>query len=405
MGDPSRVRVTGPLEFYADGFRTRLSNRGYTPYGAIGQVRLMAHVSRWLAAERLGVADLDVARVERFLTARRAEGYVQWCSPKAMVPLLEYLRELGVAPIPVLEPLTAVEVLLARYRDYLLTERRLAATTARGYVDMVRPFVEDRSGTCGGVPDLAGLSAGDVSRFVLSACAGRNRGSAKLLVTALRSLLGFLHVTGEIARSLVAAVPSVASWRLVGLPRGLETGQVRQLLDSCDRRTRLGRRDFAILTLLARFGLRRGEVAALALDDIDWTVGEIVVHGKGSRRDRMPLPVDVGEALVGYLQRGRPPQAQGRTVFVRVRAPHRPLTPGGVSAVVIAAGQRCGLGKLTAHRLRHSTAVDLLRSGAGLTEIGQLLRHRLALTTSIYAKVDLASLRPLARPWPAGGVS
>jgi integrase/recombinase XerD len=405
MGDPSRVRVSGPLEFYADGFGRRLSDLGYTSIGAVGQLRLMAHVSRWLAGQRLTVVDLDVVRVEEFLAARRAEGYVQWCSSKAMVVLLEYLYELGVVPVAVLEPSTGVEALLLGYRDYLLVERGLVATTAWGYVDMVLPFVEARAATCGGVSDFAGLSAADVSRFVVSACAGRNRGSAKLLVTALRSLLRFLHVTGVIAYSLVAAVPSVASWRLVGLPRGLEVGGVRRLLDSCDRRTRLGRRDFAILTLLARLGLRRGEVASLSLDDIDWMAGEIVVRGKGSWRDRLPLPVDVGQAIVDYLQRGRPPDARGRMVFVRVRAPHRPLTPGGVTAVAIAAGQRCGLGKVSAHRLRHSIAVDLLRSGAGLTEIGQLLRHWLALTTSIYAKVDYDSLRSLARPWPSGDVS
>lgn len=159
MGGPSRVRVSGPLEFSADGFRTRLSDLGYTSIGAVGQLRLMAHVSRWLASQRLTAGDLDVVRVEQFLAARRAEGYVQWCSPKAMVVLLEYLHELGVVPVPVHEPPTGVEALLTRYRDYLLIERGLAVTTARGYVDMVRPFVEARAATCGGVPDFAGLSA------------------------------------------------------------------------------------------------------------------------------------------------------------------------------------------------------------------------------------------------------
>lgn len=403
MKDPLRVWVSGPLEPHASGFRIWLLGLGYTPNSTSDQLRLMAHTSRWLASQRLQATDLTPVRVEEFLAVRRATGYVQWRSAKAMVPLLDYLRELGVIPVPVPQPLTPVETVLARYRSYLLDERCLAAATARGYVDMVRPFINTRSATAGEEPDLAGLSASDVSRFMLTACADRNRGSAKLLVTALRSLLRFLHLTAVTTDSLVTAVPSVASWRLAGLPRGLAATQIRQLLDSCDQRTPVGRRDFAILTLLARLGLRSGEVAALALDDIDWTAGEIVVHGKGPRHDRLPLPVDVGEAIVAYLRHGRPSDSQGRAVFMRVRAPHRPLTTGAVTAVVSAAGQRCGLGTITAHRLRHSTAVELLSAGAGLTEIGQLLRHHQPLTTSIYAKVDYASLRTLARPWPTGG--
>jgi site-specific recombinase XerD len=342
--------------------------------------------------------------VEAFLAARRAAGYVQWCSVKALVPLLGYLRGLGVVAEPVAQPPTPVESLLGRYRSYLLGERGLAATTARGYVDMVRPFVAGRV-TAGGGLDLAGLVPGDVTRFVLGACVGRNRGSAKVMVTALRSLLGFLHVDGVTAGSLVSAVPSVASWRLAGLPRGLPAGQVRRLLASCDRRSIIGRRDVAILTLLVRLGLRAGEAARLGLDDIDWAAGEITVDGKGPRRERLPVPVDVGEAVVGYLRRGRPHDAEARTLFVTVRAPHRPLTPGGVSAIVDRAGRRAGLGALGSHRLRHTVATELVRAGAPLAEIGQLLRHRQPLTTAIYANVDRDALRTLARPWPAGDAS
>jgi integrase/recombinase XerD len=221
-------------------------------------------------------------------------------------------------------------------------------------------------------------------------------------VTALRSLLGFLGVKGLAAVSLVDAVPSVAGWRLAGLPKGLEPGEVARLLASCDRRTSVGRRDLAILTLLVRLGLRAGEVAGLSLEDVDWRAGQLMVHGKANRIAQLPLPVDVGEAMVAYLRRGRPATAQGRSVFVRVRAPHRALTPAGVSAVVFAAGQRAGLGELRAHRLRHTAATGLLRAGASLTEVGQVLGHRQPLTTAIYAKVDDDALRVLARPWPAG---
>jgi integrase/recombinase XerD len=242
-----------------------------------------------------------------------------------------------------------------------------------------------------------------VTAFVLATCPGMRKGSAKLTVTALRSLLGFLHVEGLIGEPLGQHVPSVASWRLAGLPRALEPGQVQALLASCDQHTAAGRRDFAMLTLLARLGLRAGEVAALMLDDIDWRAGEITVRGKGSRCERLPLPADAGEAIAGYLLDGRPePFESARQVFLRARAPHRALTVGGVSGAVSTAGQRAGIGPVRAHRLRHSAATGMLAAGASLTEIGQVLRHRRLLSTAIYAKADTGALRTLARPWPGG---
>jgi site-specific recombinase XerD len=250
--------------------------------------------------------------------------------------------------------------------------------------------------------DLDGLVASDVLAFVLAAAERRPRRSAKLMVTALRSLLGFLHVEGLIARPLAQVVPSVAAWRLSGLPRGLEHEQVRGLLASCSRESTVGRRDLAILLLLVRLGMRRGEVASLQLEDVDWHLGEILVRGKGNRLERLPLPVDVGEALADYLRHGRPSDAEGRTIFVRVKAPHRGMTPHAITQVVVSAGRRAGLGAVSAHRLRHTAASELLRQGAPLVEIGQLLRHRAELTTAIYAEVDRERLRELARPWPGG---
>jgi site-specific recombinase XerD len=202
--------------------------------------------------------------------------------------------------------------------------------------------------------------------------------------------------------SLVGAVPSVASWQATALPKGLEPEQVHSLLASCDRSTANGSRDLAILTTLARLGLRVVEIAALSLEDIDWRAGEIVVRGKGRRTERLPLPTDVGEALAAYLRGGRSPTAEGRTVFVRVRAPHRALTSSGVRHVVKAAARRVGLPRIGAHRFRHTVATEMLRAGAPLAEVGQLLRHRRAATTAIYAKVDRERLRTIARPWPGG---
>ena len=400
-GVPSRVRVTGPLAVFAEGFAGELARLGYKPNAAADQLRLMAHLSRWMDARGLEPAGLTPGVAEAFLAARRAEGYVLWLSPKALVPLLGYLRRLGVVPVPAPVPVTPAEALLGRYRRYLVTERGLAATTARGYVDMVRPFLAAR-GDVGGL-GLGELTAAEVTAFVLATCPGMAKGSAKLMVTALRSLFGFLHVEGLIGEPLGQHVPSVASWRLAGLPRALEPGQVEALLASCRQDTAAGRRDFAMLTLLARLGLRAGEVAALTLDDIDWRAGEIVVRGKGSRAERLPLPADAGEAIAGYLRDGRPEPFEGaRQVFLRARAPHRALTAGGVSGAVSTAGQRAGIGPVHAHRLRHSAATGMLAAGASLTEIGQVLRHRRLLSTAIYAKADTEALRALARPWPGG---
>ena len=398
-----KVRIAGPLVPFAAGFSGELARLGYTALSARLQLQLMAHVSRWLASERLDAAALTPAVVERFLVARRAAGYANHRTAKSLAPLLGYLQAAGAAPPPPPEVAsTPLEALLERYRHYLLAERGLSSGTVCGYVQVVRPFLAGRAGAEG--LDLERLTASDVSAYVVAACReprGRG-GSARLMVTGLRSLLGFLHLEGIIEESLSEAVPMVAGWRLAGLPRALEPGQVRLLLASCDRGTVRGRRDFAILTLLARLGLRRGEVANLQLGQIEWRAGALVIEGKGSRRERLPLPADVGEAVAAYLRRGRPRRAEGRSVFVRVKAPQRALTPGGVTNVVIASGRRTGLGDVTAHRLRHSVATELLRAGAPLEEIGQLLRHRRPLTTAIYAKVDREALRSLARPWPGG---
>ena len=197
-------------------------------------------------------------------------------------------------------------------------------------------------------------------------------------------------------------VLGVASWRLSTLPKALEPSEVDRLLTSCDQQTPVGRRDRAILTILVRLGLRAGEVAALRLCDIDWRCGEIVTHGKANRTERLPLPSDVGQALVSWLLEGRP-AGNSPHVFTRVHAPHRGLTTNGVSDVVRAACVRAGLPPMHAHRLRHTAATQMLRAGADLAEIGQVLRHRSLLATAIYAKVDRASLSALARPWPGGG--
>ena len=401
-----RSFVRGPLEPHITGFAEGLLRQGYSRTSAEQHVCFIAHLDRWMNAEGVGLDQLGRAVIDRYLSERRAAGYVEYRSIKALRPLLEFLAPLGVLSVEQETAPSPVEELLGRYHGYLVGERGLTAGTARGYVDFVRPFVATRA--CGDVLDLAAITAADVTGFVLSACPGRAVGSAKLIVCALRSLLRWLHVTGQVPSLLASAVPSVAGWRLSDLPKGLEPDELRRLLAGCDRRTGTSRRDYAILLLLSRLGLHAGEVARLGLDDLDWRRGELTIRGKGNRFERLPLPADVGAAIAAYLRRGRPGTAEGRSVFVRVHAPHRALTVGGVTMVVFDAAQRAGLGKVHAHRLRHTTATAMLRAGSPLPEIGQVLRHRSMLTTAIYAKVDRDALAVLARPWPiesVGGVS
>jgi site-specific recombinase XerD len=398
MSDPSMVEVTGPLGVFASGFRDELIAVGYKQDSVGIQLRLVAHLSRWMAAKGVDVVGLTPDVRLAYLKARRASGPRCLRSPKALEPLMAYLREVGaVAADPTAVPGVG-ERLVAEYQAFLLKERALTPGTVEGYVHLVRPFIAGR--VVGDVVDLSGLCAADAIGYVSSACPGRSRGSAKLVVSALRSLLAWLFVTGRVDVDLSGSVPSVAGWRLAGMPRVLEPVEVRRLLGAFDRRTTAGRRDFAMALLMVRLGLRAGEVRQLRLDDVDWRAGELVLRGKGPRIERLPLPADVGEAIAGYLRRGRPTTAQDRTVFVRVHAPHGPLSSGAVTDSVCRAARRAGLGMVHAHVLRHTAATQMMRGGAALPEIGQVLRHRLLITTAIYAKVDTEGLRILARPWP-----
>lgn len=399
MSDPSRVRMTGPLTPFTEGFAAELARQGYRPNAAANQLQLMAHLSRWLATQGIEAKALTHSVLDDFLAARRTQGYTLWRSPKALIPFLAYWRDLGfILATPEIERGPAGH-LLACYRNYLLDVRGLADSTAREYVHMVRPFVQRR--VVDGELDWSVLTSADVMAFVHRACQrGTCIGTAKLKITALRSLLRYLHLEGLIRRALDTAVPSVAGAKLAGLPQSLDADEVERLLAACDRRAATSRRDFALLMLLVGLRLRAGEVGRLCLDDIDWRTGELIVRGKGHRSDRMPLPQNVGEALAAYLRRGRPPTAQGRTVFVRVRAPHRPLTSGGVTDAVSRAARKAGLAHVTAHRLRHTVATRMVRAGVALPEISQVLRHRQLRTTAIYAKLDRESLRCLARRWP-----
>lgn len=396
------VGFVGPLAAYARGFAGELARLGYPFESAQQQLRLVAHLSRWMAAEELDAVALTPPAVQAFLTARRAAGYSVYWTPEALAPLVQYLHSLGViAGTASTGELTPGEQLLERYRRYLLEQRDLAEESAGVYLAVLRPFVNRLEED--GELHLASLTAGEVTDFLLAVAGEQRPGKAASTASALRSLLRFLYLDGVLPRSLEQAVPTVASWKLKPLPRGLEPDQFQRLLAGCDRTTVAGRRDAAILLLLGRLGMRAGEVAGLTLEDFDWRVGEIVVPGKGGRQDRLPLPDDVGQAVADYLRHARPSTAQGRSVFIRLNAPHRGITSEAVSMAVATASNRAGMGPVRAHQLRHTAATNTLAAGGGLGEIGQLLRHRKLLTTAIYAKVDQAALRTLARPWPTGG--
>jgi len=396
MSSVCRVRVTGPLAMYADGFWADLAAQGYVAESADRNVRTLAHLSRWMDLQVLSADQLSAGRLEEFLAARRREGYHHALSMRAVMPLMGYLRQLGVAAMPAAPEAPA---LVVEYRRYLVSERALTEAVAGKYARLAGEFLSACRQPDG--PGLEDLSAAWVTGYVVAQCRGRPPGSAKFLVTVLRSLLRFLFLAGYTRRQFASAVPTVAHWGAGSLPRALSPETVAALLATCDRSTSAGRRDWAILVLLARLGLRAGEVAGLELDDLDWRAGEISVHGKGSRRERLPLPADVGEALVAYLHGGRP-RAGCRTVFLRLSAPIQGLTVPAVTAVVYRSCARAGLAKAGAHRLRHSAASAMLAGGGTLTEVGQVLRHARLETTAIYAKIDQAALRGLARPWPGG---
>lgn len=371
-------------------FRVELARAGYTRSSIRGAVAAMAALSGWLQVRSLAPSEL---------TPAVAAGV----GVRQLGPVLRFLREIGEVP-PADNTIDAepVEDLLAQFRAWLAEERGLSAMTVRCYGKQARkllvylPQPLDAS--------LRQLDAGQITSFMLEYCRAAHPMSAKATVTAVRALLRFLHVAGWVPLSLAAAVPAVAGWRLASLPRALDAAVVQRLLDSCDRDTIVGRRDYAILIMLARLGLRGAEVADLELGDVDWRGGEASIRGKGHRIDRLPLPTDVGEALAAYLTAGRP-RCPATTVFCTVRAPYRRLSAAAVRAIVGNACERAGLDRVGAHRLRHSLATEMLRAGASLPEVGQVLRHRSQLATSIYAKVDDNALRVLARPWPCGDAS
>jgi integrase/recombinase XerD len=395
----ARVRLTGPLAPYRDVLWEDLRAKGYTALSALNIIRVAAHLSRWLQNGHRSLSDLNHIVIEEYLQHRRARGYVSRLTPRGLALILDSLRAIDVVSRFEAAPVddSPVIQLLREFEAHLLELRGVQGCTANRYSHEVRPFLDLLK--VADIGDLKALTSGVVSRYLLREIRRSKSGYLKYKVTALRAFLRFLHVRGLCA-DLSSALPIVAGYRRSTLPKVLPQEAVRRIVASCDRRTGTGRRDYAIILLLTRLALRAGEVAAIELDDLHWRRSEVVVRGKGSE-GVLPLPSEVGHALAAYLKVRRP-TSSSRKVFLQVSAPYKPLSSGGVQHVVRSAAHRAGLPPTGSHRLRHTAATTMLRSGASLPDIAQVLRHKRLETTAIYAKVDYLALRRVARPWPGG---
>ncbi len=396
-----RKSVLGPQ---LDTFVAVVSDLGYTPSTIWTQLQLLASLLRWIQENDVEVSDIDENITDRFLTESGRKGALRRGDKNTLHRFLAHLRTEGILPFPVPalddSPLT---LLKRRYENYLRKERGLSAVTPSRYWPFLQRFLLERFGD--DPMRLCELEPQDIASFLLRHAHDRTPKSAQLMVAAMRSFFRFLFRYEETKCDLSAAVPTVPTWRLAEVPKYLKPEELESLLEACDLTTSVGRRDHAVLLLLARLGLRAGEVVVLELDDIDWRAAELTVRGKGLFHDRLPLPQDVGEALATYLRNDRP-ACPTRRLFLRMRAPRRGFNNAStVSTIVRRAVQRTGLNPPIkgAHLLRHSLATGMLRKGASMAEIGELLRHRSPNTTEIYAKVDIEGLRSIARPWPERG--
>jgi site-specific recombinase XerD len=394
----------GSLSPYVEAYLTLVLNQGYQPATIVGQLRLIARLNRWLLRKGYDLGGLDERVLEHFQKCEQKKRRTAANGARITLQrLLGVLREAGVAPPAERSPVprTAVHGLTDRYRCHLLDDHGLAESTVANYTWHVQKFLTEQFGT--GAVSLIGLQAQDATRFIQQTARDHSARHAQLRVAALRSFFRFLHCQGELETDLAPALPKVANWALSSLPKYIAAEAVQRVLDQCDRQTAVGRRTYAVLLLLARLGLRGGEVLRLNLEDIDWHHARIIIRAsKGPSWTQLPLTPEVGEAIARYLRQDRP-RGDCRRVFLRARAPHVGLSDTqAITSLVRRALKKAGVesARKGAHLLRHSLATDLLRQGASLHEIGELLRHRSPNSTAVYAKVELTALRPLAPAWP-----
>jgi site-specific recombinase XerD len=392
----------GPLSSYINHYLSLIREQGYAAGSLYEQVHILKICNRWMKRTGRDVHDLDEAAMLYCLRLVSRRGYGRNAGASTLRRLLRMLRRLGVTPAATVKRQTPLEQLLGAYEHFLSNERNLAPSSLPHFRLHARRFLTEKFGD--GPLALSLLRAPDVTAFIQRHAHDHGPFNARHLVRTTRSLLRYLHYKGLVETDLSLAVPKVARWRLSTLPKHLSAAQVRQLLHHCDRKTALGRRNYAILLLLARLGLRAGEVVKLRLEDVDWENARITICGKGGKWAQLPLPADVAKAIANYLRHARP-RCSCRQLFIRDRAPIEGFKrAGSIANMVKRALKKAGVvsGRNGAHLLRHSLATDMLHKGASLDEIGEVLRHRSFDTTAIYAKVDLNSLRTLALPWPGG---
>jgi site-specific recombinase XerD len=394
-------RRQGPLACYLEQYAQRLYEQGYARQTGRYTLAVLGQFNDWLDKRNISALEVSTATADRYLRWRWRRCRPHNGDTAIVGRLLEMIhpeKTNGQSH----GAWSEAEQAVAKYQRWLEQERGLTQATVVNYLPFVRKFVGQQFPS--DEVDFARLSPNDITDFIQTQAT--LMGSSKriqLLVTALRSFLRHLLQGGVIKTNLAACVPAVAKWSLSGVPKFLTPEQVQRILDSCDRSSACGKRDYAILLLLARLGLRASEVVALTLDDIDWAEGLITMHGKGKRVDQLPLPAEVGEAMTDYLRLARPACGTCRRVFIRDRAPLVGFANSiAICSLVDTALRRAGVESVRrgSHLFRHSLATRMINNGSSMSEIGELLRHRRPDTTSIYAKVDLTSLRTIALPWP-----
>ncbi len=393
----------GPLGAHIDAYASRLLEQGFSSGRARDRIRLIADFSRWVQRGKLGAAEVTTQVIDRYLKTQKRHIHPGRGAPSALQELLSILTEKEVCRercfFEAVEPYKGVE---QDFERYLSQERGLSERTLENYLPFVHQLLQERFGS--GPIDFAELSGSDITQFVQRHAYDHSPGRSGAMVAAVRAFLRHLRYRGAITTDLVACVPTVANWSYATVPKFLKPGEVQQVLSHCDRSGATQRRDYAILLLLARLGLRAGEVVTLTLDDIDWKEGTLTLRDKGGREAKLPVPAEVGEALADYVQHVRP-RGVSRRFFIRQRAPRVGLGHTAISQVVRRALIRAQVDspRKGAHLFRHTLATEMLGRGASLTEIGQILRHQHPRTTMIYAKVDVPALRRLAPAWPGGG--
>jgi len=394
----------GVLGKYIDDFALYLQELGYFKNQLRARLTVIRSMSKWLTKNKISLFDLSDERLSHFIKIRKRETkrFLQRGNGKTLSYFVDYLRSKNVIPqsAPAIPANESIEKITQAYAKYLAEDKGLCVSTIKRNKKCIFDFLYNQFGK--NKFNSKKLTQNVIMIYIKNFKDCHNLKSLQVMVSILRSFLRYLVMMGEIKVQLANCIPAMPSWRAVTFPVFLVKSETKKLLRSCDRRTLKGRRNYAILLLLMRLGLRASEVISLTLDNINWDLGELDISGKGRKHRMLPLPNEVGNAIVSYIRYGRP-KCLDRKIFIRSRAPHRGLNnSSSISTIVRRALIVAGLKpqQMGAHLLRYTAAMETLSHGATLFEIGELLGHCSIDTTAIYTKIDVVGLRELARPWP-----